>query len=213
MKVEVGESLMYSYLCHIKGCQIVQTNWKMSSVWPRYNVTAIENFLEKVRSLYSAKYNYAVFKQTASVAQVLKQCECDVVGVCVGEDKNTYYSVDVAFHEGGLNYKSKEETAAKIVAKMAKAAMCLYGCFNAVDGEIIFCSPKTTPAYLNAIIPCVEDLNTLFKEYGFRFTAKVITNEQFKMTILDPVLEKSKHIADTSELFVRSCQLLKMFYA
>ena len=212
MKVEVGESLMYSYLSHIKGCQIVQTNWKTSSTWPRYNVSAIEFFLEKVRSVYAEKYNYAIFKQTTSVAQLLKQCECDVVGVCVGKDSNAYYSVDVAFHEGGLNYKSKDETAAKIVAKMAKAAMCLYGHFNAVDGEVVFCSPKITPSYLNAIIPCVDDLNALFKEYGFRFTAKVIANENFKKMILDPVLKESKNIADTSELFVRRCQLLKTFY-
>lgn len=212
MKIEVGESLMYSYLSHIKGCQIVQTNWKRSSAWPKYNESAIAFFLEKTRALYADKYNYAIFKKTTSVDQLLKQCECDVVGVCVGEDRNTYYSVDVAFHEGGLNYKSKDETAAKIVAKMVKAAMCLYGCFNAVDGEVMFCSPKITPSYLSAIKPCVEDLNVLFKEYGFRFTAKVITNEQFKTTILDPILENSKNIADTSELFVRSCQLLKLFY-
>lgn len=212
MKVEVGESLMYSYLSHIEGCQIVQTNWKISSSWPKYNMEEVETFLERVRTLYADKYNYNIFKKTASVAQVMKQCECDVVGVRVGEKKNTYYSVDIAFHEGGLNYSSKDETAAKVVAKMAKAAMSLYGCFNAKDGEFIFCSPKTTPSYLNAIMPCVDDLNKLFQECGFHFIAKMITNQEFKDVILKPVLENSKHIADTSELFIRSCQLLMMFY-
>ena len=28
MKIEMGESLFYSWLRHVKDCQIVQTNWK-----------------------------------------------------------------------------------------------------------------------------------------------------------------------------------------
>ena len=34
MKIEMGESLFYSWLRHIKGCQVVQTNWKASPQWP-----------------------------------------------------------------------------------------------------------------------------------------------------------------------------------
>lgn len=33
MKIEMGESLFYSWLRHVKECQIVQTNWKVSSQW------------------------------------------------------------------------------------------------------------------------------------------------------------------------------------
>ena len=33
MKIEIGESLTYSYLKHIEGCRIVQTNWKTSGNW------------------------------------------------------------------------------------------------------------------------------------------------------------------------------------
>lgn len=31
MKIEMGESLFYSWLRHVKECQIVQTNWKVSA--------------------------------------------------------------------------------------------------------------------------------------------------------------------------------------
>ena len=31
MKIEMGESLLYSWLRHVKECQIVQTNWKVST--------------------------------------------------------------------------------------------------------------------------------------------------------------------------------------
>jgi len=30
MKIEMGESLLYSWLRHVKECQIAQTNWKVS---------------------------------------------------------------------------------------------------------------------------------------------------------------------------------------
>ena len=34
MKIEMGESLFYSWLRHVKECQIVQTNWKVSESVP-----------------------------------------------------------------------------------------------------------------------------------------------------------------------------------
>ena len=123
MKVEVGESLMYSYLSHIKGCHIVQTNWKSSSSWKKYNHDEVENFINISRQYFNDKYNYNIFKKTSSVTQILKQCECDVVGVCINKEKNIYYSIDVAFHKDGLNYKSKDETAEKVTAKIIKSAM------------------------------------------------------------------------------------------
>lgn len=149
MKVEVGESLMYSYLSHIKKCQFVQTNWKLSSVWEKYNQEEIKVFINDARQYFYEKYKYNIFKSTTSTEQILKQCECDVVGVNIGNEYNTYYSVDVAFHEGGLNYKSKKESAEKVSAKLIKAAMCLYGSCNAKSGEIIFASPKITPSVMN----------------------------------------------------------------
>lgn len=37
MKIEMGESLLCSYLKHVKGCQIVQTNFKVSPSWTMHN--------------------------------------------------------------------------------------------------------------------------------------------------------------------------------
>lgn len=33
MEIEIGESLPYSWLRHVKECQIVQINWKVSPKW------------------------------------------------------------------------------------------------------------------------------------------------------------------------------------
>jgi len=37
MKIEMGESLFYSWLRHAKECQIVQTNWTTSGKWELYH--------------------------------------------------------------------------------------------------------------------------------------------------------------------------------
>lgn len=33
MKIEMGESLLQSYLKHVENCLVSQTNWKTSSNW------------------------------------------------------------------------------------------------------------------------------------------------------------------------------------
>ena len=51
MKIEMGESLFYSWLRHVKECQIVQTNWKPSSQWLAQNKDA-ENLMSVSDSFF-----------------------------------------------------------------------------------------------------------------------------------------------------------------
>ena len=48
MKIEMGESLFYSWLRHVKECQIVQTNWTTSGQWNLLH----EDKLEEIKGLY-----------------------------------------------------------------------------------------------------------------------------------------------------------------
>ena len=52
MKIEMGESLFYSWLRHVKECQIVQTNWKVSPQWNLKNETDLENLMKSVESRF-----------------------------------------------------------------------------------------------------------------------------------------------------------------
>ncbi len=47
MKIEMGESLFYSWLRHVKECQIVQTNWTTSGQWTLLH----EDKLEEIKSV------------------------------------------------------------------------------------------------------------------------------------------------------------------
>lgn len=213
MKIEMGESLFYSWLRHVKECQIVQTNWKVSTQWQMENQAEIQSMYERVDTYFREKYNYNVFKKNSSLSQILQQGECDVLGSDLTGFVPSIYSVDVAFHEGGLNYGSKDETIMKVIAKLARTAFCLYGYLNGGCDrrEVIFASPKINPAIMEPLERCVSDLNAVLNEKGDRFHFRIIANEAFDEQVLQPILLASRGIADTSELFVRSYQLFQMF--
>ena len=211
MKIEMGESLFYSWLRHVKECQIVQTNWKVSSQWPLSDAEELQQMMTLVDKHYSQKYNYAIFKQNASLSQLLQQGECDVLGVSIQPDDTKYYAIDVAFHEAGLNYGNRDTTVMKVLEKCARTAFCLHGYMATKEAEIIFASPKINPAVLNDLAPCIDEMNDIFADNGYDFTFRIIANEEYNDLVLKPILLASDGVADTSELFLRSYQMYKMF--
>jgi hypothetical protein len=51
MKIEMGESLILSWLKHVKNCQIVQINWKpFTKAWNTYNDINIEEIISNTQS-------------------------------------------------------------------------------------------------------------------------------------------------------------------
>ena len=211
MKIEMGESLFYSWLHHVKACQIVQTNWKVSPHWELKHEAEIEAMMKTIDNHFNSKYGYGIFKGNVSHRQLLQQGECDALGIQLSDSGNKTYAIDVAFHESGLNYGDRRTTVMKVIEKCARTAFCLYGYMNAKDTEIIFASPKINPAVLNDLEPCISDLNDIFSENGFDFIFCVIANEEFNGQVLQPILNASKGVADTSELFLRSYQLYTLF--
>lgn len=211
MKIEIGESLLYSWLRHVKECQIVQTNWKVSEKWEIQHEDEIEILIKKIDEHFVNKYGYTIFKKNSSVSQIIHQTECDVLGINLSGSVRSFYAVEVAFHENGLNYGKREETVMKVIAKSVRIAMCLYGYVDTKDAEIIFASPKIMPAIMNDLVPCINDLNEMFQVCGYNFSVRIIANEKFNDTILQQILLVSDGIADTSELFIRGYQMYKMF--
>ena len=63
MKIEIGESLFYSWLRHVKQCQIVQNNWKVSSQWNNNYEKELDFLMNKVDSFFAEKYNRANYYQ------------------------------------------------------------------------------------------------------------------------------------------------------
>lgn len=211
MKIEMGESLFYSWLRHVKECQLVQTNWKVSSQWDMMHETELQELMAEIDEHYQEKFGYYIFKKNSSMSQIVQQGECDVVGVSFSGNDKKFYAVDVAFHEAGLNYGTREETVMKVIAKSVRTAICLYGYMDTKDAEIIFASPKINPAIMDDITHCISDLNNIFRLRGYEFSVRVIANDSFNEMVLQPILLASNGVADTSELFIRGYQMYKMF--
>jgi hypothetical protein len=210
MKIEMGESLFYSWLRHVKECQIVQTNWKASPSWQLQNEDALKNLMRVTDEHFKNKYGYGLYKNN-SLSQLLMQAEIDILGTCMSESEIEIYAVDVAFHESGLNYGDRQETVSRVVKKTLRTALCLIGYFGLTKGEIIFASPKIHNSVIGDLEPCIIDVNTIFRECGCHFMARVIANDDFNELVLNPILIASDGVSDTSELFMRGFQLIKMF--
>ena len=210
MKIEMGESLFYSWLRHVKKCPIVHTNWKQSNSWELQNVETIEKLMKNADEHFKTKYDYEVFKRN-TLSLLLRQAEIDVIGISYSRDEDKVYAVDVAYHEAGLNYGSKIDSVLRVVKKILRTSMCINGYFNAKKAEIIFAAPKITPATLSVITPTIEDINGVFDNVNLGYSARIIANSDFKEEVLEPIMKLSKNESNTNELFLRAYQLTNMF--
>ena len=201
MKIEIGESLGYSYLRHVKECWLVQTNWKPSDQWPpeRKPEELEEMFQEMKRSFDK---DGSVFKGTKTASQLLKQAEIDVIGVDL---RGEVHALEVAFHEGGLNYGGGADN--RLCKKLLRAFMVLHKFHSRrTKFHIYFVSPKVNPSVQSQL---EETFNVLTREYP-HVGWKLYSNEKFTSEILQPTLEKTRNVADTTELFVRSHKLMEL---
>ena len=199
MKIEIGESLCYSYLRHVKGCWLVQTNWKASEHWTKCKTDAeLEAMFMEMRQRFDLDGN--VFKQTATVGQFMQQGEIDVMGI---DQHGGVHVMDVAFHEAGLNYGGG--VANRVLKKLLRA-LVLLSAYHPQRSllHIYFVSPKVHRSVQSAL----ENVYSALREQYPDTNWHLITNENFHDQVLQQTLAKGDSVADTTELFVRAAKLL-----
>ncbi len=201
MKVEMGESLCYSYLRHVKNCWLVQTNWKSSEHWETYRSG---DDLEEMYKDMKRKFNRngEVFKKTKTASQFMQQGEIDVIGI---DQKGGVHALDVAFHESGLLYQDGTDNT--VLKKLLRTYMLLqaYGPRGA-NSHIYFVSPRVTVSDQKLL---EEAFCELRREYP-KTNWKLIVNSDFTEGMVRATLEKTNKVTDTSELFARSSKLLEL---
>ena len=201
MKIEIGESICYSYLRHVKQCWVAQTNWKVSDHWAKYKTDD-----EMAAMFLSMKERFdrdgKVFKKTKGAAQFLTQGEIDVVGV---DQEGGVHAMEVAFHERGLNYGGGPDN--RVLKKLLRTVLILKAYqpprtkFN-----IYFVSPKVNPSVQQPMTDIFAALRSEYPDIAWN----LFLNEDFTEQVLRPTLGKASTVADTSELFVRSWKLFEM---
>jgi hypothetical protein len=211
MKIEVAESLAFSWLRHVRGCAVTQLSWKPSPSWPLLDERALRQDFERIRRLVSESIALPVFSQV-EFTQFVRQAEIDVLGVRSVDDPAAAQAiaVDTAFHEAGLNYASAEQTVGRVLKKLIRAALAVNGYLKVGEAHIVFATPKVAEAIGSTIQRYLGDLEGMFAEQlsaGARLRFRLIANRDFASEIMQPVLDVAGGVADTSELFLRAQQL------
>lgn len=115
MKIDIGESLVNSYLRHVVGCHIVQAGWKPSVNWP---VEGAMN--EKAKREFDRIQRHRAFTEIFKTPfePTVLQTEIDVLGL---DQENTVYAANVTFHEYGINFGSKTDTRNRVIKNLLRA--------------------------------------------------------------------------------------------
>jgi hypothetical protein len=215
VKIEIGESLIYSWLRHVQGCVVTQLNWKPSPTWSVAKERELMETFEAIRNFASQDISVQIFKN-GDLRQFIRQAEVDVLGIHWNQDSGTprMIAVDSAFHEYGLQDGNANETAGRVLKKLIRSAFALEAYFDVAEASVIFATPKMAEPVRRAIerhLAAIE--RRLGEQTGLiagNLQFRIIANEDFANEILAPVLEQVDVVADTGELFMRAQQLLRV---
>ena len=200
MKIEIGESMMYTWLRHVKGCKLAQMNWKPSPLWEMKNKEAASKFMDDSIEYYRQNGPWEIFKKRG-LNQVVQQAEIDVFG----QSPERVYAIDIAYHENGLNYGSPTETCARVIKKMIRTALCVSLYFPNQETQCIFASPKINNATLSILRNAMDEANDNCSMQNISY--RLICNADFHKEVFLEVEKISSKVADTNELYLRSLQL------
>lgn len=208
MKIEMGESLVRTWVRHCRGCQLAELNWKPSPIWPGEITEEHQRWYSEAAVVFPR----SVLGKTSGIRQFLSQAEIDVLGVRFIDGKAAgIIAADIAFHSGGLLYVNNEETAARVLKKLFRTALTLDIHFPGVPAELLFLSPKAFPATVSSVREAERAARSFFEKRRAGFHFQAIFNEGFKADVLDAVNPLRAQIADTSELYLRAIQLTGLF--
>lgn len=215
MKVEIAESLLLSWLRHVQGCVVAQMNWKPSPSWSVARDRELNQVFEVAQDFASQNIGIQIFKK-GCFNQFIRQAEIDVLGLRLpdGTGTRTVIAVDTAFHEGGLNYGSADETVGRVLKKLIRGAFALEAYVDAGEAFVMFATPKVAEPIRRRIEHHLVEIEALLARQAaltmHRLRFRLIANQDFTDEILQPVLARADAVADTSELFLRAYQLLSL---
>lgn len=215
MKIEIGESLAQSWLKHVKGCQVVQLNWKAKIGPGMYEMDLAAKILED--AMQPNQYREELIKikpnntTQGTLLQFLRQAEIDAFGVQLTANDQAVttklYTVDVAFHTNGVSGPYLR----RIPMKLIRSALALLTTFNVKEGLIAFAAPTIGPSMTAKLEDLLKEVQDLFEPYGLKYEFDLYANDKFRDELLLPTIEKSREDSDTAELFLRSTRLLSSF--
>lgn len=208
MKIEVCEQMMASWLQHIKGCQVVQTNWSPSPIADisDEDIDAASAFVEAINNYLKDK-DLDIFKKS-TMRQMILQCEIDIVGIKVVDGVvGDLYLIDSAFHESGLGYNN---AIATVMKKILRAALVSSIVFPGISANVIFISPKCGQTLNKQLNDTIAEIDSTVKQYYPDTSILMLFNEDFANTVYKPLIAQVDKINNDNDLFMRSMKLSQL---
>lgn len=220
MNVNVAESLAFSWLRHVKGCQLVQNNWKALNDWQVQKEEEVDALLHVMENHLGERYSDLKLEENSDEVSdlserlikspLMRQGECDVIGLYFSEKDAVYpYAIEMAFHKNGLGYKDNEKAVLK---KMARAVLSLVGYFGLTKGRVIFATPKISENLVrDSLGQAIADLEKAINNSGaYDFKLDLFYGKTFYDKLLQPLQAICDAASDDSEIFLRCCLLQKI---
>lgn len=195
MKIEMSESLVASWLKHVKHCIVVNTNWKASPYWTPAIADQEISKICNAATLYFKDHGLSILEageldehlneggDVCSWQSMLLQTECDAVGVAHSQEETGLhvYAVESAFHRNGVQYSKRKSTWAQlhlsgadvtawnIALKMFKNALSMYRWYGKKDTSVVFVAPMSSVPVEQKIIEAVNVVKDFYHENQLDF--------------------------------------------
>jgi hypothetical protein len=207
VRFEIGETLILSWLKHIKNCQITQLNWSPSNSFSINNIEDINKIIDSIQELLYEKHNISISLSNFH-KEYIHQNYIGVVGLDIQEGAiENLYAVN-SFYENTYSSDELYYTQFEIlINQITRMALSIIGFFNIRKGNIILAAPKMHNEHAELLKSVMESLNTIFHSYNLKYQFSLYLNEDFEKWIFDPVCNNLNVGTNPSELFLDSIKL------
>lgn len=201
------ESLIFSYLKHIKKCKIVQTNWIQTvESWDISNNKADE-LIRISKNYFKNKYRMSIFNDVESYKDITPN-NVDAFGIAFNND----YTQDIygVISEFKKNYD--DISIEEILEKIFYISMNFINYFNKTNGNIIFMCPNLNYDIIEKLGLYYFDIKEIFRQINVFFEVSILLNEQFKEEVLRNLEDLCLKIDESNEeIYLKNLKFQKQF--
>jgi len=173
------ESLIFSYLKHIKKCKIVQSNWIPTAKSWNVNTNKADELIRISKNYFKNKYRISIFNNIDSYKDLVPN---NVVGF--GITFNDDYTQDIYGVIGEFKQNYDDISIEEILEKIFYISINFINYFNKASGNIIFMCPNLNYDTIEKLGLYYFDIKEIFRQLNISLEVSILLNEQFKEEVL-----------------------------
>lgn len=200
------ESLVFSYLKHIKKCKIIQTNWvPKTRDWDEEYDKARE-LIRISKNYFKNKYRVNIFEHISPDDDIIRLSSIDAFGISFNKD----YTQDIYGVICKMNENYKKVTIENILEEIFIISIYFVSYFNKVNGNMIIMCPKLNDEIIREIGTYYFDIKEIFRQVNLSFEVNILINEKFQEEVISKLEKVAFDIDETDEeIYLKSLKLQK----